>query len=150
MTLLKFHPTPEWDFQVSNVFDQINRESEQTDISLRRLDANSALNLEYHFLENSLEQTTASFVYPLTPNLHTFAKRQHSFVHDRQVQNLFGFSYESCCWAFKMLYEENTDDAFENTDYSVYFQLTFKGLTNAGKDIDSILEDGILGYRPVY
>ena len=150
MTLLKFHPAPEWDFQISNVFDQINRESEQTDISLRRLDADSTLNLEYHFLENSLEQTTVSFVYPMTPNWNTFAKRQHSLVHDRQVQNLFGFSYESCCWAFKMLYEENTDDAFENTNYSVYFQLTFKGLSNAGKDIDSILEDGILGYRPVY
>lgn len=150
MTLMKYQPTEQWNIQLASVFDQINRESEQTDISFRRRDTDSTLNLEYHFRENDLEQTTVSFVYPLNPQWNSFAKRQHSIKNDRLVQNLIGFAYESCCWAFKALYEEKSDTDFESTDYSVYFQLTFKGLTNAGKDIDALLEDGILGYLPPY
>ena len=65
-------------------------------------------------------------------------------------QNLFGLAYESCCWGFKALYEESSDKDFEEVDRAVYFQLTFKGLSSAGQDINSLLEDGILGYQPVF
>jgi hypothetical protein len=49
-----------------------------------------------------------------------------------------------------MLYEESSDNNFEEVDRTVFFQLTLKGLGGAGKDIDSILEDGILGYQPAF
>ncbi len=62
------------------------------------------------------------------------------------MQNLVGLSYEGCCWGVQLLYEKESDKNFEELDQRVYLQFTFKGLTSAGKDIDAILEDGILGY----
>lgn len=150
MTVINYKPAPEWDIQLASVYDQETSESQQTDFSIRHKAAKQAFNLEYHFREDSLEQSTLSFVYPVTVNWTVFAKRQQSLIHDRPVQNLLGLAYESCCWGFKLLYEESSDTAFEETDRTVFFQMTFKGLSSAGNDIDSILENGILGYQPVF
>ena len=46
----------------------------------------------------------------------------------------------------KLLYEKASDKNFEELDRRIYLQFTFKGLSSAGKDIDALLEDGILGY----
>ena len=147
ITTLTYQPDPLWDLQLTSVYDQEARESAQTDVSVRRHAAASAFNLEYRFRRNSLEQSTLSFVYPVTNNWTAFAKRQHSILEDKPVQNLLGFAYESCCWGVKLLFEESSDKDFAETDRSVYFQLTLKGLSSAGKDINSLLEDGILGYQ---
>jgi len=150
ISTFKYIPRPHWDIQLTSVYDQVAKESAQTDISLRRHAQLQAFNLEYHFRRDKLEQTTLSFVYPLSTRWTGFAKRQHSIREDKPVQNLFGLAYESCCWGFKMLYEESSDNNFEETDRTVFFQLTLKGLSSAGKDIDSLLENGILGYQPAF
>jgi len=148
MTLISFQPQPQWDIQLSSVYDTLLKTSTQTDISIRQHHDAQAFNIEYHFRKDKLEQSTISLVYPMSVNWSVFAKQQHSILHDKPVQNLFGLAYESCCWKFKVLYEESSDKNFENTDQVVYFQLTLKGLGSAGKDINSVLENGILGYRP--
>jgi len=150
ITTLTYKPAPSWDIQLTSIYDQEEKESAQTDISLRRHAAPSAFNLEYRFRRDSLEQSTVSFVYPVSNNWTAFAKRQHSIREDKPVQNLLGFAYESCCWGAQILFEESSDNNFEETDRSVNFQLTLKGLSSAGKDINSILEDGILGYQSVF
>jgi len=147
MTVINYRPEPSWTIQLSSVYDQLEKESAQTDIALRHHTATQAFNLEYHFRKDQLEQSTLSFVYPVRHNWTAFAKRQHSIKHDKPVQNLIGLAYESCCWGFKVLYEESADLDFLEVDRSINVQLTFKGLSNAGKDINSILEDGILGYQ---
>jgi LPS-assembly protein len=150
MSVVNFKPQAEWDIQLANVYDQQEKESVQTDISIRKQSVEKVFNAEYHLRDDKLEQTTFSVVYPVSVNWTVFAKLQHSLIHDKPVQDLFGVAYESCCWGFKMLYEESSDKDFEEIDRAVYFQLTFKGLSSAGKDINSLLEDGILGYQPVF
>ncbi len=150
MMQLKARPQPQWDLQLSSVYDQQIGAALQNDLSLRHHHNGGAFNLDYHFRRDKLEQSTVSLVYPLSSRWHVFAKRQHSLLHDLPVQNLFGLAYESCCWGFKMLYQDSTDKNFENRDQAIYFQLTLKGLSNAGKDIDSLLENAILGYQPVF
>ncbi len=147
MTVINYRPEPSWTIQLASVYDQLEKESTQTDIALRRHTPTSAFNLEYHFRKDQLEQSTLSFVYPVTHNWTAFAKRQYSIKHEKPVQNLAGLAYESCCWGFKVLYEESADSDFLEVDRSINVQLTFKGLSNAGKDINSILENGILGYQ---
>ncbi len=147
---LTYKPKPEWDIQLTSVYDQLEKESAQTDFSLRRQHQRQAFNLEYHMRRDKLEQSTLSFVYPMSTYWTVFAKRQHSILRDKPVQNLFGLAYESCCWAFQVLYEESSDKNFEETDRTVFFELTLKGLSSAGKDIDSLLEEGIVGYRPKF
>ncbi len=146
MGLLRYHPHSQWTLQLASVYDQQQSESKQTDISIRQRADDQLLNLEYHFREDNLEQSTLSFVYPLSANWTGFGKRQYSILEQKPVQNLVGLSYEGCCWGVQLLYEKESDKNFEELDQRVYLQFTFKGLTSAGKDIDAILEDGILGY----
>lgn len=146
MSYINYRPVPKWNIQLASAYDQQLKESQQTDITLRRRSGDQIFNLEYHFRVNSLEQSTVSMVYPVNSQWTSYIKRQYSIRNDRPVQNLFGVEYESCCWRFDMLYEEASDEALTETDRVLYFQFTFKGLTNAGKDIGTILEDGILGY----
>ena len=147
MTVINFKPQPQWNIQLASVYDQLEKVSTQTDISIRKQSAKQVFNIEYHLRKDTLEQTTLSFVYPLNMNWTVVAKQQLSLIHNMPVQNLLGLFYESCCWGFKVLYEESSDDNFEEVDRAVYFQMTFKGLSSAGKDINSLLEDDILGYQ---
>ncbi len=147
MTVMNYSPQPEWNIQLASVYDQLEKVSTQTDISIRKQTAEQVFNIEYHLLGESLEQTTLSFVYPLNMNWTMIAKQQLSMVHNIPVQNLFGLFYESCCWGFKALYEENSNKSFEKINRAVYFEMTFKGLSSAGKDINSLLKDDILGYQ---
>lgn len=147
MTVINYLPTPAWQIMLASVYDQQEKESEQTDIAFRRRQQNQVFNLEYHFRKDRLEQSTLSFVYPYSNQWTAFAKYQYSILNERPVQNLAGLAYESCCWGLTMLYEEESDTDFTETDRAVYFQFTFKGLSQAGNDINSLLEDGILGYQ---
>lgn len=150
MTVINIRPEPSWNIQLASVYDQSEKESKQTDVAIRHHSDKKVFNLEYHLRHNELEQSTVSVVYPVSVNWSAFAKQQHSIKHDKPVQNLFGLAYESCCWGFKILYDEYSDDAFKQVDRSIYFQLTLKGLSSAGRDINAVLEDGILGYQPVF
>ena len=150
MSKLSYRPTQEWTIQLASAYDQELKESQQTDIALRRRAGEQIFNLEYHFRKDSLEQSTLSMVYPVSERWTSYLKRQYSIRKERPVQNLFGLAYDSCCWKFDLLYEEYSDEALSKTDRGIYFQFTFKGLSSAGKDIDTILEDGILGYSTQY
>lgn len=146
MSKLNYKPHPEWNLQLDSAYDPLLHEYPLYDFSLRRRAADQVFNLEYHYRKNSLEQSTLSMVYPISDRWTSYIKHQYSYLKHRPVQNLFGLEYDSCCWRFDLLYEDSSDDALSETDHSVYFQFTFKGLSNAGKDIGAILEDGILGY----
>jgi hypothetical protein len=63
-----------------------------------------------------------------------------------------GISYESCCWGLKILAGQTGDenDDFAETDSSIYFEFTFKGLSQAGDDIDNALFRAIPGYRSAF
>ena len=150
MGLLSAQPHPDWKLQLASVYDQQIREAVQNDLSLRYRHGERVFNAEYHFRKDKLEQSTVSLVYPVSSRWNVFAKRQFSELHDLPVQNLFGLAYESCCWGFKLLYEDSTDKNFENRDQTVWFQLSLKGLSSAGKDINSLLENAILGYQPLF
>lgn len=146
-TQLKLSPWSGLTLSASNIYDETEKESIQNDISLRHQQGEQIFNLEYHSKNESLEQSTLSFVYPINNRWTGFGKRQYSLLHEKPVQNLVGLAYESCCWGIKLLYEKASDTDFENTDSAIYVEFVFKGLSSAGKDIDSILEDGILGYQ---
>ncbi|MCP4487871.1 MAG: LPS assembly protein LptD [Gammaproteobacteria bacterium] len=106
-----------------------------------------AANLEYYFEEKELEQSLISVVYPVNEKWTVFAKYHESQLFDMPVENIFGLNYESCCWSLKILASEVSDDDFIETENSLYFEFTLKGLTQAGDDIDSYLKTAIPGYQ---
>ncbi len=106
-----------------------------------------AANAEYYFNDQVLEQTSFSLVYPVNESWTIVAKRKKSLLFDKPVENLFGLSYESCCWGLKILASEVSDDDFIETDKAIFFELTLKGLTRAGQNVDNYLKTAIPGYE---
>jgi len=132
------------------VYDQQLSKVNDRDLSINYADRGFAANLGYYFTEDVLEQALVSMVYPVNERWTVIAKYHHSLRFERTVENLLGFSYESCCWGLKILAGQKGAvlDNFAETDNSIYFELTLKGLSKAGRDIDAQLGDAIPGYVP--
>jgi LPS-assembly protein len=130
------------------------------DLSISYVDQGFAANFGYYFVEDknedlnedTLEQVLVSLAYPINERWEIAAKIQQSLTFNKTVENLLGISYESCCWGFKMLAGQigNETDDFAETENSIFFEFTFKGLGQAGQDIDSRLFEAIPGYRPSF
>ncbi len=134
------------------VYDPQQSEFIDRDFSINYSDNGLAANLGYYFTDDVLEQAQVSLAYPLNERWEMVAKLHQSLKFDEPVENLLGISYESCCWGLKILAGQtgDEDNDFAETDNSIYFEFTFKGLSQAGDDIDSQLFDAIPGYRPAF
>ena len=139
------------------VYDPEQSDPEQSEFIDRNLSVNYsnqglAANFGYYFTQNQLEQALVSLAYPINERWGMVAKLHQSLKFDEPVENLLGISYESCCWGLKILAGQTGDDKddFAETDSSIYFEFTFKGLSQAGDDIDNALFRAIPGYRSAF
>ncbi len=130
------------------VYSQQNSKMAQRDLSIHYAHNGFAANIGYYHDELELEQALISMVYPVNERWTLVAKVQHSLLFDQPVENLLGLNYESCCWGLKILAGQTGDaaDDFSESDESIYFEITFKGLSQAGRDIDAELSAAIPGY----
>ena len=128
------------------VYDEQSKKLLEKNLSINYAGNGYAANAEYYFTDQTLEQAALSLVYPVNDRWTVIAKYHQSLLFDKPVENLFGVNYESCCWGLKILASQTSDDDFLVTDRAVYFELTFKGLSQAGRDIDAQLAKAIPGY----
>ncbi len=147
---LDLRPDPRLTVTTRLVRDEASGEVDDRDFAINYRADGLVANLGYYFIEDELEQALVSMVYPLNERWTLFAKYHQSLLFDRPVDHLLGFAYESCCWGIKILAGQNGDesDNFAETDERIYFEITLKGLSAAGRDIDAQLADAIPGYRP--
>ncbi len=147
---LDLRPDPRLTVTTRLVRDEASGEIDDRDFAINYSANGLAANLGYYFTEDELEQALVSVVYPLNERWTLFAKYHESLLFDRPVDHLLGFAYESCCWGIKILAGQSGDesDDFAETDERIYFEITLKGLSAAGRDIDAQLTDAIPGYRP--
>ncbi len=132
------------------VRDEATGDVDDRDFAINYSADGRVANLGYYFTEDELEQALVSMVYPLNERWTLVAKYHQSLLFDRPVDHLLGFAYESCCWGIKILAGQsgNESDDFAESDERIYFEITLKGLSAAGRDIDARLADAIPGYRP--
>ena len=149
---LDLWPNPRTRISTRLVRDQESAEIDEGEISANYSDEGLAVNLGYYYTEDELEQALVSLVYPLNDRWTLISKVHESLRFDKPVDNLLGFGYESCCWGLKILARQSgdEDENFAVTDNSIYFELTLKGLADAGEDIDSRLKNSIPGYTPPF
>ena len=150
-------PTPRLTFSARLVYEPFDEELVDQDYSFGYRENGFAFNLGYYYTgsgrdEDELEQALVSLAYPLNERWELVGKVHHSLLFDEPVENLLGISYQSCCWGLKILAGQTGDDQddFADTENSIYFEFTFKGLSRAGQDIDTRLYRAIPGYRPAF
>jgi len=108
------------------------------------------INLGYRYYRGAFEQSDISFLWPLARQWHAVGRWNYSFDGARTLEGLAGVEYDSCCWAIRLAARRFTRDL--NTAYSdsIMLQVELKGLGSVGSGIESLLEDGILGYSRDY
>ena len=143
-------PNPRTKIAARTVYDQEESELSDKEFSIGYSDKGLAANLGYYFSEDTLEQALVSMVYPVNERWTLMAKVHRSLKFEEPVENLLGISYESCCWGLKILAGQigDEDEDFADSDNSIYFEITFKGLSQVGQDIDQQLSNAIPGYSP--
>jgi LPS-assembly protein len=144
---LSLTPDPNWRISSKFVRQQQTKTLSEKNLSINYQKQGFAANIEYFFTDAVLEQSLVSAAYPLNDRWTIVAKYHQSLLFNQPVENLFGLSYESCCWGFKILASQTSDDDFIETDRAIYFELTLKGLSQAGQDIDTKLTNSIPGYQ---
>ncbi len=152
ITELDFWPNTRTKIAGRLVYEQELNDINDRDLSINYADDGFAANLGYYYKEDELEQALVSVVYPVNERWTVVAKLHESLRFEQPVENLLGISYQSCCWGLKILAGQtgDEDEDFSETDNRIYFELTFKGLSKAGRDIDAQLDDAIPGYSPPF
>ncbi|MBI5461781.1 MAG: LPS assembly protein LptD [Gammaproteobacteria bacterium] len=108
------------------------------------------LNFGYRYRSGDLEQVDTSALWHFTPRWHGVMRWNYSLPDNELLETLGGVEYESCCWIVRVLgrgYIGDTDtDPQAERNTAILLQLELKGLTSLGDPIESVLENGILGY----
>jgi LPS-assembly protein len=114
-------------------------------------DQGKVINYDYRFTRNSIRSQGISFAWRINPRWQMIGGHQYDMQNDRRLENFLGFRYDSCCWAIRLIGHEKFD-RLEGTellyDDAIYLELELKGLSSLGarKEIDTLIENGILGY----
>jgi LPS-assembly protein len=147
---IDFWPLPSLTLATRVVYDPEESIVTDRNFSVNYRNQEFATNFAYYFTEDELEQALVSIAYPINERWAVVAKVHQSLEFDETVENLLGISYESCCWGLKILAREigDDDEDFAESENSIYFEFTFKGLSQAGQDVDTLLSRAIPGYRP--
>ena len=149
---LTFKPTPNWDMNGDIQYDPYSNSIAIGNALVQyRPGMGRVINLEYRYTENQLRTEGASFAWRINPHWQIFGGSQYDIFNDRRIQNFGGVSYEDCCWGVRLAAGEQFDQLVNNEpryDHAIYLEFVLKGLSGlgSGKDIDSLLKNGILGY----
>tara|TARA_Y100001970_G_scaffold208299_1_gene253830 strand:- start:7070 stop:9427 length:2358 start_codon:yes stop_codon:yes gene_type:complete len=104
--------------------------------------------------DSRIDQSDLSFMWPLNPQWSLIGRWQHDFDQDRTLEAFGGLEYDSCCWKLRVInrywvdYNEFESVATDDANRGIFLQLVLKGLGSvSGNEVDSLLDDGIPGYR---
>lgn len=112
----------------------------------------------------SNEETDLSFAWPLNDEWRLVGRWYNDLEKGRTSETLFGFEYQSCCFAINIVSRRYLDvrlDAFGNPtadgttaslddefNSGIELQFVFKGFGSAGNDVSNLLSKSIRGYQP--
>lgn len=103
-------------------------------------------NLSYRYLRGEQNQIDASILWPLSPAWHVIGRWYYDIGDSKQLETLAGIEYDSCCWGLRFITRDYVDSTNDKDNRVFMAQIVLKGLATFGSKIESVLEDGILGY----
>ncbi|MFQ5642533.1 MAG: LPS-assembly protein LptD [Thiogranum sp.] len=113
-------------------------------------------NISYRYINGSQNQIDTSILWPLSPSWHVVGRWYYDISDSQKLETLAGLEYDSCCWGVRFVtrdFVDNVNDRNNNNDVGdsksnriFMVQIVLKGLTSFGGNIESLLQNGILGY----
>lgn len=97
-------------------------------------------------VDTTTRQSNVSTIFPISRHWSVMAKFNYDHTNERELEQVAGLTYESCCWKTSILYQEGIDVNNE-IDRGFYIEFQLKGLGGSGNKINSILSDSIQGYN---
>lgn len=139
--------SPSWKFITGLQWDPFESKTERSSLRLQyRPDRRQLWNFAYRYRSGELEQIDTSALWYFTPRWHGVMRWNYSLPERELLETLAGLEYESCCWTLRLLGRSFVNETGGERNDAVLVQLELKGLTSIGDPIESLLEDGILGY----
>ncbi len=104
-------------------------------------------------MRNSSKKIASSFIKPLFGGPWNFiGYADYDYINRRDVEQLWGAEYNSCCYKARIAYKRFIDDDQLTTnnqltyDQGLIFEIQFIGLGGTGKQFDRLFDDAIDGY----
>jgi LPS-assembly protein len=147
-----FAPNPRLKFNGDIQWDPETRHTEFANSRVTyQAGTGKVINFDYRFTRNLIRTQGVSFAWRINPAWQAIGGHQYDMENNRRLENFLGIRYDSCCWAIRVIGHEKFDRLEGNQllyDNAIYLELELKGLSSLGarKEIDTLLENGILGY----
>lgn len=129
-------------------WNEETREIDKGSIALQYTpDSHSIFNIAYRYRDPTLRQSDISFLWPVGRRWNIIGRYNYSLLDHRALETLAGLEYQSCCWRVQIVNRRYVNDDLGETRENLYIQFELKGLTSFGNTLESVLEQGILGYE---
>lgn len=161
------YPNQNWSFSAGIEWNPDLKETNKSFVSFQYLPGiGKVINLDYYWMKcdpaqihqqigtrRALEQTDASFTWPLSTKLSLLGQLHYDWQEKRIVTMLAGIEHQSCCIAYQLVGSRylKPNDGFSPATYEngLFFQIMFKGLTTLSlARADQTLATAIAGYTP--
>jgi len=127
---------------------EYNEKTGDLDKSTSRIQYKTArdgvLNFLHRFERDLTESLDISSQWKITPTWQVFGRRNYDKFNQSLVEEVYGFRYDNCCWAFRVLQRKTV---LEN-ERTLFFELILKGLSSVGdqKYIDPLINNAIIDF----
>lgn len=134
------------------VWNAPSSDQRQRSIQLRyRPDARRVLSLGYRKRGDDIAQVDAGIVWPLSSQVSMLGRYFYDLDESQTLEAFGGLQFDDCCWRFRLVGRQfrRPSRGLEPTDTEtgVFIEVVMKGLAGFDGGLNSILEQGIRGYR---
>ena len=152
--------TEHWSLNNDTIYNDDTSQVDDNNLSLKYRNGRALFNLGYRFLRNNvsantIDQTELSIIQPFADNhWNIIAHTRYDSTNNRELEQLIGLEYNSCCYRTRVAYKRLIDDdqLTNNSnpidyDTGIILEFQFIGLGGTGRQFDKLMNDTIDGYE---
>ncbi len=146
-TSVTWRPNKRMNINFNANFNHEDIRNTENNVALRyQEDINHIVSVSYRFAEDIREQSTASFIWPVSKHWSALGVWQYDWLTNDSIDTAFGLEYESCCWKTRLITRHWLQDNNEK-DTALYLQFVLKGLGSFGSSGGTDFVEKITGFE---